>query len=119
MNVSMAGKIALVTGAAQGVGRAVALELARSGVDGICLAVRDREQGENVAEQIRAIGSRATCAVADLADDDAPESVVSHCVSSFGRVDCLVNAAGRTDRASLAGATHDIWDDLFRVNARA
>src|SRR5208282_3009386 len=55
----------------------------------------------------------------DLGDDDAVERVMGHCLETFGRVDCLVNAAGRTDRASVADASVALWDALFRVNARA
>lgn len=118
MNVSLSGRIAVVTGAAQGVGRAIALQLARSGVEGLCLTVRDPGEGEAVAAEARALGTRVCCVEGDLTQDDAPQAVVQRCVTEFGRVDLLVNAAGRTDRASLVTATPALWDTLFAINCR-
>lgn len=119
MDVATAGKIALVTGGAQGVGRAVALELARSGAAGICIIVRSETQGYEVTAELQAAGAHAVFALADLSEPAAVAKIMERCLTTFGRVDYLVNAAGRTDRASLADATCDQWDALFAVNARA
>ena len=119
MDVSMQGRVVLVTGAAQGVGRAVALQVAHSCATALCLVVRQADQGEAVCAEIKALGVDASYAVADLAEDRAVEQVMTRVMTDFGRVDCLVNAAGSTDRASLLEATMAQWDRLFRVNARA
>ena len=119
MNLRFDQKIALVTGGAQGVGLAIALALARSGAEGVCVVDRNAEQGLVACAEIEREGVRAAFAHVDLADDDAPDRAVHTCLHAFGRIDCLANAAGRTDRASLIDATTPTWEAMFRVNARA
>ena len=110
------GKIALVTGASQGIGLAIAQALAGAGAAGLLLTGRDQARGEAAA---RAIGALAVFRAAELADPDTPETLVAACLTRFGRIDLLVNAAGLTDRATILNATLDVWTRLFAVNARA
>lgn len=119
MDVRLDGKIALVTGAAQGVGHAIAETLARSGVAGLLLTDRNAERGRAVEEEVAALGVPVHFVAADLADPAAPVALVAACLERFGRIDGLVNAAGLTDRASLADGTLEEWATLFDVNARA
>jgi NAD(P)-dependent dehydrogenase (short-subunit alcohol dehydrogenase family) len=113
------GKVALVTGATQGIGRAIAETLARSGSSGLLLAGRDAARGEAVAAEIGSLGTPARFVAGDLADPALPPLLVEKCLESFGRIDVLVNVAAFTDRASFLDADPALWDRLFSVNARA
>jgi NAD(P)-dependent dehydrogenase (short-subunit alcohol dehydrogenase family) len=113
------GTIALVTGATQGVGAAIAEAAARSGVAGLLLTGRDAGRGAVVAALIRALGPETHFIPADLAEADAPVRIVRECLDRYGRIDALVNAAGLTDRASFLDADINVWTKLFDVNARA
>jgi NAD(P)-dependent dehydrogenase (short-subunit alcohol dehydrogenase family) len=112
-------KILLVTGGTQGVGRAVALEAARSGARGIMLTGRNASRGAGVLHEIEALGAEAAFVSADLADPEAPAAVLSAVLARFGRIDALVNAAALTDRGSIARADMAFFDRLFAVNTRA
>lgn len=113
------GKIALVTGAAQGVGRAIAEALARSGSAGLLVTDRDATKGPATEAELSATGTPTLFVPADLADPMAPGILVARCVERFGRIDALVNAAGLTNRASMLDGTPADWANLFDVNARA
>jgi len=113
------GKVALVTGATQGVGRAIAETLARSGAAAVLLTGRDAQRGAAVAHEISAGGVPSAFVAADLCDDAAPRRLAKECLDRFGRIDALVNAAALTDRASFLDADLDTWTRMFAANARA
>jgi NAD(P)-dependent dehydrogenase (short-subunit alcohol dehydrogenase family) len=119
MDVRLDGKVVLVTGAAQGVGEAIAAEAGRSGAAGVMLTDRDTGKGQAALDGLRQTGVDAAFVAADLRDLAAPERIFAAATARFGRVDALVNAAGMTDRGSLADATPELWEALFAVNARA
>ncbi|BCM21638.1 SDR family oxidoreductase [Mesorhizobium sp. J8] len=119
MEVRLDGKVVLVTGATQGIGRAVAKIAARSGAAGLLITGRDQKRGDAVAAELAALGTPAAFAAADLGDPEAPARLAEACTKRFGRIDGLVNAAGLTDRASFVDASLDDWASLFAVNARA
>ena len=119
MEIRLEGKVLLVTGGTQGVGRAIALQAARSGAAGLLLTGRDQRRGDEAATEIAATGTSAAFVPADLADPGAPSRLVTAAVERFGRLDGLVNAAALTDRGSVAEATPDFFDHLFAANAKA
>jgi NAD(P)-dependent dehydrogenase (short-subunit alcohol dehydrogenase family) len=115
----MHGKTVLVTGAAQGVGRAIALDIARAGAAALILCDRQQDRGEAVAAEIRGLGAEAAFIRADLAEAEAPAPILAQAIARFGHIDSLVNAAGVTDRATVAEATPALWERVFAINARA
>jgi NAD(P)-dependent dehydrogenase (short-subunit alcohol dehydrogenase family) len=119
MEVRVDDKVLLVTGGAQGLGRAVALEAARSGAAAIILTDRHKQRGGEVASEISKLGAKTAFVAAHLDEHDAPAKIISAAIDQFGKLDGLVNAAGLSDRASVAGADAALFDHLFAVNTRA
>jgi NAD(P)-dependent dehydrogenase (short-subunit alcohol dehydrogenase family) len=119
MDVRVDDKIFLVTGGTQGLGRAIALEAVRSGAAAIILTDRNEERGTDVISEIIKLGAKAAFVPADLEEQDAPARIISAAIDKFGRLDGLVNAAGLSDRGSVAEADTALFDHLFAVNARA
>jgi NAD(P)-dependent dehydrogenase (short-subunit alcohol dehydrogenase family) len=114
------GKIAVVTGGTQGLGAAVALQLAEAGAAGIVTCGRSREKGEAVARDIKVkTGCEVHFVVADLEKVADCRAVVAAADKAFGRVDILVNAAGLTDRGDILTTDEDLFDRMFAVNTRA
>lgn len=119
MEARLDGRVALITGAAQGVGGAIAAAAAKSGAAGLLLTGRDEARGNAAASKLTSGGVPTEFLSADLSDPSAPARLVDRCLARFGRIDLLVNAAGLTDRASVADADIADWTKLFEVNARA
>jgi len=113
--------VALVTGAARGIGRSAALELARSGFDVAINFSRSAEAAEDVAAAVRALGVDALLLQADVADETAVVAMVGRIKDHFGRLDALVNNAGitiHTPPSDLAGLDMADWDRVLAVNVR-
>lgn len=113
MRVDLAGQVIVITGAASGIGRAVAMA-----ATGASLLLTDRD-GAACADVARALGADVATHVADLADPAAPAAITAAALARFGRIDGLVNAAGLTTRASVVDGGLDDWERLFAVNTRA
>jgi len=110
------GKVALVTGAASGIGRACALELARGGAD-VALVDAAGEDALAAAEnEVRAAGARVAGLRADVAERARASQVVDEAVARLGRLDILVNAAGTTADAPLWEMTEEQWRRVLDVN---
>ncbi len=107
----------IVTGAASGIGAAIARLLAAEGVGGLVLTDRDAPGLARMAASLAPTSVETV--VADLADASAPAGIAAAAVARFGRIDGLVNAAGLTTRGSFRTGTAEIWDTLFAVNGRA
>ena len=114
---TLEGKVALVTGAGRGIGKAVALSLAQSGCRAI-LAARSRDQLEEVHREIRTRGGEALVVAADLTRDEDIQRLIDT-VQPWGAVDILINNAGWGKRAPVVKGNIDDWDRTFRVNLRA
>jgi 3-oxoacyl-[acyl-carrier protein] reductase len=108
------GRRAVVTGASSGLGRAIALELARGGADVLVHAARSREAAENVAAEIRGTGRDAAVLLADLGDADARRSFLSDAWCHWGRVDIWINNAG-VDLLTTPEAKADYATKLARL----
>jgi NAD(P)-dependent dehydrogenase (short-subunit alcohol dehydrogenase family) len=125
---SLAGKVAIVTGAASGNGRGIALSLAAAGAAVVVADVRrsprpqgfDAEPGTDTDDLIRTRGGRSAYIRADVAEADDVRKLVASCVDAFGRVDVLVNNAGimPAQAVSFTDDSEDSYDEVMRVNAR-
>lgn len=109
------GRVAMVTGAARGLGRAIALGFARVGAV-VSLTDRDVDGVEEVARAIRQAGGLATAYACDVADADQVRLTVEATESSLGPIDALVNNAGITRRIALFDWRSEDWDEVIRVN---
>lgn len=110
-----AGKVAVVTGASSGIGRATALAFAREGAS-VVLVSRDQAALEAVAAE--AVGPTAVVA-ADVMATDTPARVVQAAIERFGSIDVLVNAAGIIGTASTDQTPDELFDRMFAINVRA
>jgi len=113
------GKIAVITGAAQGIGEATARLLAARGAAGLLLTDRNAQKGRAVAAEISKSGTAAEFIAAELDDITQVQQIVPAADAHFGRVDVLVNVAGLTDRGSVWDTTPELWDRMFAINVRA
>ncbi len=111
------GKVALVTGAGRGIGRAISLMLVQSGCR-VILAARTRAQLEEVHREIRGRGGEALAVPTDLTQDEDIQQLVETS-RSWGAVDILINNAGWGKRAPVVKGNIEDWDRMFRVNLRA
>lgn len=109
----------LVTGGAQGIGRAIANGAARAGAKAVVIVGRDAAKGAKAADEIAALGPECMFLAVDLAASDAPDRIFDAALARFGQIDALANAAGLTDRGSVADADFALWERLYAVNARA
>ncbi len=109
------GRAAIVTGAGRGIGRACALALAEAGAD-VVLASRTVEQLEAVAAEIAALGRQAVVAPMDVNDNDSVASLVDHAMTTFGRVDIVVNNAGGTMPRPLLDTSPGYLERAFHFN---
>jgi NAD(P)-dependent dehydrogenase (short-subunit alcohol dehydrogenase family) len=110
-------KVAIVTGGGRGIGKAIALELARAGAS-VVVASRAEAELEAVAEEIRDAGGAALAVVTDLTVKEQIETLVELTISQYGRVDILVNNAARSYMRPLLEFTEEGWDRIFDTNCK-
>ena len=115
--MSLDDKVALVTGAAQGMGRAIAIRLATEGASVVATDINGR-MVEQTSIAIRELGHEAIAVEADIGDIEDIDHVVTQALNAFGRIDILVNNAGVTRHADIMDLTVEDWDRIHRVNAR-
>jgi len=113
--VNLNGKIALVTGASQGIGRACALELAKSGAT-VALAARNEAKLSEVAAEIAAAGGQAAAFALDVASEESIKDGAKAVLDRFGKVEILVNNAGITRDVLMMRMKRNDWDDVLGTN---
>ncbi len=126
MSKLLEGRIAIVTGAGRGIGRAHALELARHGarvvVNDYGVSLAGEDTGESPAQQvvgeIEAMGGEAVVNGADVADFDAAAAMVQQAVDTYGGLDVLVNNAGFVRDRMLVNTSEEEWDSVIRVHLK-
>ncbi|MFC5739877.1 2-dehydro-3-deoxy-D-gluconate 5-dehydrogenase [bioreactor metagenome] len=114
------GKIAVITGATQGLGAAIARLFAAAGAAGLVIVGRGVDKGKAVAREItEKTGVPVEMVAADLGKIDDVRAIIPAADKRFGRVDIVVNAAGLTDRGNMLNTTPELFDRMFAVNTRA
>ena len=115
--MSIEGKVALVTGGGQGIGRAIALRLAGDGAD-VAIADLDRTKAEDVAREIAALGRRSVASVTDVADREQIFAAVETAARELGGFDIMVNNAGIASIQAIADVTPEEIDKILKVNVQ-
>ena len=118
MTYAPAQPVALVTGAGRGIGREIALALAREGC-AVAVAARSADQVQSVAAAVGAAGARSLALVLDVTDERAVAQAIASIAAELGPVDVLVNNAGIAESAPFAKTDQALWDRHLRVNATA
>lgn len=109
------GRTAVVIGGTSGIGRAIAHGLAEAGADVVCTS-RRAEQVEAAAAEIEARGKRTLRVTSDVSDRDSLQHLLDKCIAEFGKVDILVNSAGRTKRAPTVDFAEEDWAGILETN---
>jgi len=111
------GRTSLVTGAAQGIGKAIAVTLAANGANVVIIDV-NKTVLEQTAEEIRALGAQCLADIADVTDGDAMNELVKRAASHFSTIDILVNNAGITRDGFIMRMTDEQWDAVLNINLK-
>lgn len=112
------GKVALVTGASRGIGKAIALELASKGANVVVNYAGSQERAEAVAQEIKQLGQEAVAVQANVASPDEVKQLVKTTTDEFGSIDILVNNAGITRDNLLMRMKEDEFDDVIDTNLK-
>src|SRR3989449_11015025 len=115
--MTLADRVAIVTGAGNGIGSAPALALAGAGAD-VAVVDIDKAAAEKAAADVAALGRRSLALGTDVGDVASIDKMVGQVADAFGRIDALVNNAGVTRRAYIMDLTEADWDRIMRVNGK-
>ncbi len=110
-------KIVIVTGAGRGIGQAIAVGFAQEGAD-VVLCGRSPAPLEETAEQVRALGRKATVVPTDVGDAASVDACIAKVMEEFGRVDVVVNNAGVTRDKLIIRMADEDWDEVLRINLK-
>src|SRR5579863_5325264 len=113
--MSLSGRVALVTGASQGIGRACALKLSEAGA-AVAVAARSQEKLNELVAQIAGHGGKAMAFPLDVADEEQIKSAIKNVISQFGKIDILVNNAGITRDQLVIRMKRADWDAVLNTN---
>jgi 3-oxoacyl-[acyl-carrier protein] reductase len=114
--MELEGKIAIVTGSNQGIGKAIALSLAEAGADIVAVDLFKNEQTSELVQQIEQMGRKCLAAQADVSKEAEVEAFVKEAVTQFGKVDILVNNAGITKDGLIMRMKAEDWTKVMEVN---
>jgi NAD(P)-dependent dehydrogenase (short-subunit alcohol dehydrogenase family) len=113
--LDLAGKVAVVVGGSSGIGKVLALGLAKGGAD-VVSSARRKDLVDELAGEIEALGRRSLRVTCDVADRGSLERLLQACLDAFGKVDILVNAAGVTKRAPTLDYKEEDWNRILETN---
>ncbi|EIJ81532.1 3-oxoacyl-[acyl-carrier-protein] reductase [Bacillus methanolicus PB1] len=116
--MKLEGKAALVTGASRGIGREIALELARKGANVAVNYSGSEAKANEVVEEIKALGRNAFAVQCNVADSESVSNMVKVTIETFGKLDILVNNAGITKDNLLMRMKEEEWDDVININLK-
>ena len=119
MALSLEGKTCLVTGGSRGIGKAIALTLAKFGADVAITYARSSEAANEVKEEIESLGKKAKAIKADAVNFDEATNVINEVVSDWGKIDVLVNNAGITRDTLLLRMSENDWDEVITTNLKS
>ena len=115
--IDLTGKNAIVTGAGTGIGRGIALELARHGAN-VMVCDRNMDGANETVRMIAEIGTRGYAFKMDVTSEESAEEMAKRCVEQFGSIDLLYNNAGTISMSTIEELTLDQWEKIFAVNCR-
>jgi 3-oxoacyl-[acyl-carrier protein] reductase len=115
----LSGKTAFITGASRGIGKAIANTLASQGVNIVFTHLSSVEQGQATADELRQWGVRVEAHRSDASDYQSVHSLIQAIVTTFGRIDILINNAGITRDNLLLRMSEQAWDDVLQVNLKS
>lgn len=117
MKFNLNNKIAVVTGASQGIGKIIAFELAKSGAHVACIS-RNKKAIESIVEEITINGGKASSFPCDISDSDTLSEIITEIIKENSRIDILVNNAGITKDSLLIRMSIEQWDDVINTNLK-
>jgi glucose 1-dehydrogenase len=116
--MTLEGKVALVTGAASGIGKAIAIEMARQGASVVVNYHSEKDPGQPVVDKITGSGGQALAIQADVSKSDDINRMVQQAVEKFGKIDVLVNNAGIEHQSPFLEKTEQEWDMVLAVDLK-
>ena len=116
--MNLEGKVALVTGASRGIGREIALELARQGCNVAVNYAGSEAKANEVVDEIKSLGREAIAVQCNVSDAEGVQAMVKETVGEFGSIDILVNNAGITKDNLLMRMKETEWDDVININLK-
>ena len=120
VEISLAGKVAVVTGSSRGVGRAIALRLAEAGCRGVTInCVQNRERGLEVVGELEKLGAEALLVQADVGEEEDANRLIRETYDRFGRIDILVNNAGICPRGTFFDTPLEDFDAAYKICLRS
>ena len=117
MKFDLNDKIAIVTGASQGIGETIAVEMAKSGANVFCLA-RNKNALDSTINKIISNGDKASAYSCDISDNEQFNNIVTDIFKEYGSIDILVNNAGITNDTLLMRMSDDQWDSVLNINLK-